>query len=71
MENPIKWASLLKIIYDGKTAKCPHCGNENVTHRFVADDYVGFAQFKCNSCGKEAHLSRVTFPVNVKTEKMI
>ena len=70
MENPIKCVPLLKVIYDGEKAKCPYCFNETISYRFVSENSIGYAQFKCESCGKEAHLSRVNFPANVETEKI-
>lgn len=72
MENPIKWAYLLKSAYEGNELECPYCGEKGVEHRFFADkkDNIGYAQFKCNVCGKEGHLSRVSFPEGVETEEM-
>lgn len=70
MSNPTSWAMLLKKVYNGESIKCPVCGSNNVEHRFFSKDNIGCAQFKCNACGGECHLSRVEFPDNVKTESL-
>ena len=72
INNPIKYALLLDEIYAGKDAICPECGRAVLEHKFYAtgDKNIGFAQFHCPECGAEAHLSRVKFPKDIKTEKM-
>lgn len=72
MKNPIKYAYLLEKVYRGETVECPECGASGLTHTFFADtiDRIGFAQFRCDVCGAEAHLSRVKFPKSVEFENM-
>lgn len=71
-KNPIKYAYLLKEIYEGKEVTCPQCGKSGLRHRFCASkkDKVGFAQFHCPNCNTDAHLCRVKFPDNVSTEEL-
>ena len=68
VQNPIKYAYLLKKVYSGENVECPECGAPDLKHIFYAEekDRVGFAQFHCDKCGAEAHLCRVKFPEGVK-----
>ncbi len=70
MRAPIEWAKLLPEIYDNKEIECPYCKSKEVKVNLFAKDNIGFAQFHCENCGKEAHLSRVKFPDNVVTKKL-
>lgn len=68
VKNPIKYVYLLEKVYKEEIVECPECGAPGLMHDFYADktDRIGFAQFKCNKCGAEAHLSRVKFPEGIK-----
>ena len=70
MNNPIKWVPLLNKVYNGEIVQCPYCGSAKVVHQFYSDNQVGCAQFKCEGCGEEAHLSRIKFPEYVKTKSL-
>ena len=70
-KNPVKYAYLLKEVYEGKEVACPQCGKIGLRHQFYAagKDRIGFAQFHCPHCGTDAHLCRVQFPEGVQTDK--
>lgn len=72
VNNPIEYAKLLEDVYAGKEVRCPQCKEEGLEHRFCSEgkEKIGFAQFHCPHCGADAHLSRVKFPQNIKTEEM-
>ncbi len=70
MKAPIEWAKLLPKIYESKEIECPYCKSKDVKVDLYAENNVGCAQFHCNKCGEETHLSRVRFPNNVVTKKL-
>lgn len=70
--KPALYAKLLQDVYDGKSVKCPMCGANGLKYRLCADtkSRVGFAQFHCDSCGMEEHLSRMKFNEGVVFEEI-
>lgn len=66
--DTIKWAKLLKEIYQNSTAICPDCGGKVEGVVYSNDGKVGFAVLECKSCKEHIKFSRIKIPNNVTTK---
>lgn len=61
------WLKQLDRMYAGERVKCPNCGSNDTSCSFyVFDGGVGYADFVCNKCSENEHISRIRYPDNIK-----